>query len=170
MNKYTNLLLISTLLSSISTVNAATTVVDNMPIYEGAFDVSQKSYNDGLNYDYSGSGSTEMWSNSGDVRAFLNAYQTYSDEMERMFEWEEFKAAKRVACPLNQDLTDNKAYMVVKDTRINIKDANTGRISFYQMADIIAGSDWNNNGKLDVFENADGYRMFVTKSACDISY
>lgn len=168
-----NTLLIASVYSSLA-IGHTVTVKNNQPIYDGAFDVSNEDFTSGIFGDDTGNGTIAIWTYNGNMLDTLSGMSRYSDELERGADLLEASEAEDVACPLNSDRTDNKAYLVVVESKIKSHNNSSGK-TWYGNADIISGSDWNNNGKIDIFENLDGYLMSVSypwsaSETCFIKY
>jgi hypothetical protein len=108
------------------------------------------------------------------MRAYLSYVDIYQDELERDVLHQEVSRAERVACPMNEDRTDNKAYMVVTFTDLSFRLPNQTRYSHFYNGDVVGGTDWNNNGEIDVLENISELSLHVQfgqryPSVCNIT-
>jgi len=125
------------------------------------FDVTQAQYNSGISYH-----SSNLNSDYGTISAYegmtsssismLQMLEKYAAEMEQGAEYAEFLDALYRAEDFNSDKTDNKAYAVVQGVNMSITGANGVR-EVYWGNDIIIGNDWDNNGRIDLFENMPGF-------------
>lgn len=126
------------------------------------FDVTKAQYNTGIDYH-----SSNIDSDYGTITAYsgmtsssismLHMLEKYAAEMEHGAEYDEFMDALDKAEYFNSDKTDNKAFAVVKAVNMSITGAN-GVKEVYWPNDIIIGNDWDNNGRIDLFENMPGMR------------
>ncbi|MCQ8880853.1 hypothetical protein NQS96_03410 [Pseudoalteromonas shioyasakiensis] len=163
MKIFKSILLSSAILSAQAFAQTNSYIKNGVYIFPDAFNTSETEFYSGFPYEVTRTGSLAIWGfgEYSDMRAFLNYYEVYMEELERDVMYQEIQKASRVACPMNEDRTDNKAYMVVEYTDLNFRNPNeTGYTRFYS-GDVVGGSDWNNNGKIDVLENISELRLSV---------
>lgn len=93
----------------------------------------------------------------------LSMYQgmtRYAEEMTDWYDYMEYMQELEEANRLNSDRTDNYAYELLKNTRIYVDTTGDGVLNKrYRHEDIISGSDWDNNGIIDVFDHP-GYSHY----------
>lgn len=140
-------LLLSGLLLSISSLEVSASISQTCNISNAEFDLGI------LSAPYSSQ--PDSWYNpyyylpfvvSG-LTAFAAENEAWADYIEY---WEDVDRAES----LNQNLTDDKAYAFVYQVAFNMDEDGDGQVNIaYRDGDIIKGSDWNNNGLIDCFEN-----------------
>lgn len=130
----------------------------------GPFDVTENEYNLGISYsnnfyDHRYDFSADMYISDA-IFAHIKGVESYSEEMD---DWEFFRELQEnydYAEQLNLNTTDNVAYAVVWE--IDFKIEVDGRSHRFYSGQMISGSDWDNNGKLDVLEGHPGISHSVS--------
>lgn len=155
MKKYLVVLIASTFCAQLSAAG-----YDYCEVYEnpqthqcralGPFDVSRSTYDLGLDFNTSPftSGFDFGVHVSDNFYQFMQGMERYAEEMEEWINFIEFREDEERAEQLNSDLTDNTAYAIIYEAEIAVE--YDGKVRWYQHGDIISGTDWNNDGKIDV--------------------
>ena len=118
----------------------------------GPFDVTLQSFNIGLSMDTTpfDTGFDFGVHVSDRFYQFMQGMERYAEEMEEWIEYMEFREDQQYAQNMNSDLNDSVAYAVVE--RMEFKVEYDGKIRWYRHGDVIRVTDWDNNGKIDVFD------------------
>ena len=164
-------------LSSLSLFSASTSSIFADPIdwcdegsnapncrEKGPFDVTQSDYNLGIdvsndfdegrfNFSVESYVSTNLWAH---IRGWTNLAQEMTDweyhrELQQVFDYAEFK---------NLDSTDYIAYALVHDVKLKV--TIDGTVYNINDTDLISGTDWDNNGKIDSLEALPGIKHTVS--------
>lgn len=130
-------------------------------VHDGPFDVTQAQYNSGFSHqsftnEYNGFSSSRLRAvvsnvpGSSQILAMLDGMSRYAEEMSDWEEYVEYGNDVEYYKVKNADLTDNRAYAVLLHTEITVIKDN--KPYTYRHGDDISGSDWDNNGQIDVLE------------------
>ena len=146
--------------SSAYSDNCDGVVVNNRCLPTGPFDVSFYEYNQGiesvLTYDDHGNfrGVEVRSLILGSSYAFIDGLQRYAEEMTEWYEHLERQDDEDYVDIQNLVTNDEYAFAMVYGVAFAIDADNDGTPDeWFQDGDIISGSDWDNNGLIDVFEN-----------------
>ncbi|MBV2129666.1 hypothetical protein [Arsukibacterium indicum] len=125
------------------------------PVFSSAFDITYVAYQSGISSRGNGAGSAYVFTNNGDSEFHIDGYSVYVDELIEYYELLEHRSlVEYVNSTYNTSLTDNKAYAAVYRLQIDVDTDLDGQADeHYWHSDIISGSDWDNNGLIDVLEN-----------------
>ncbi len=149
----------------------------SLPTFAGSgdnpFDVSQATYNSGLHLQSftndiiktaDGRMAAVISSIPGNSQllSMFTGMARFAEENDDWFEAMEYQATVGEAIDNNADRTDNVAWAVIRYSEITVvvpeKDGVAGYSKKYRHEDLISGSDWDNNGKIDVIEDWGRYR------------
>lgn len=135
------------------------------------FDVTEAEFNSGISFesfigDYVNDRDGRLIGTIASIPGtsqMLSMYQgmtRYAEEMTDWYDYMEYMQELEEADRLNADRTDNYAYELLSNSRIYVDTTGDGVVNKrYRHEDIISGSDWNNNGIIDVFDHP-GYSHY----------
>jgi len=135
------------------------------------FDVSEAQFNAGIGFesfigDYVNdrdgrlAGTIASIPGSNQLLSMYQGMERYAEEMTDWYDYMEYMQELEEATRLNADRTDNYAYELLSNTRIYLDTTGDGVLNKrYRHEDIISGSDWDNNGIIDVFDHP-GYSHY----------
>ena len=119
------------------------------------FDITEAEYISGISVSFSqGSNSIAIFTQMGNAGYQMNARDRYVREMEEWIEYQEYADDYDYILAQNSDYNDNLAFAIVKNTVFGV-DRNSDGVTdkWYYHSDFVQGSDWDNNGKIDLLEN-----------------
>ena len=94
---------------------------------------------------------------SSHVLQFMKGMERYAEEMDAWYSATEWYQDMLYTQSKNADLTDNIAYAILdRDSKIKIDLNFSGNKSSYRPGQIISGSDWDNDGQIDMLQDAQG--------------
>lgn len=91
----------------------------------------------------------------GLVQAYITDMEAYSRELDEQAEAMEWFDMWQNALVLNEDRTDGVAYAAIRGSMgsgFNFED-DTGRSRWLSNGDLISGSDWDNDGYIDILKD-----------------
>lgn len=132
----------------------AITLTISLPVLSSAFVITNTEFQGGVSAAGNGAGSAYVFTGAGDARFHMDGYSAYIDELIEYYELVEYREeVAYVNSTLNNSLTDNMAYAVMYRFAMEIDTNDDGQTDeMYLPWDTISGSDWDNNGLIDVLE------------------
>lgn len=119
--------------------------------------ISGITHQDGLSNPY-GSIDSKAYISSN-LYAYMQSMERYAEEMEEGVLAMEYYEGLGRATELNADLTDYRAYAVIGYFDLDFS-TQEGFYDVFYHGDVISGSDWNNDGYIDLFVGAKGLRYY----------
>jgi hypothetical protein len=92
----------------------------------------------------------------GMAYAFMQGMERYAEEMEEWYEYMEYQNELAYARQKNANRSDNVAYAVIDAQEFYYDRLDGSSSHWYRRGDMISGSDWDNDGYIDVLKGVKG--------------